>query len=136
MESKRKRKFLWTGFQKKIFFVVFLAAAVPATIVVLCLDYLIYRLLTGNAALPEAVIVNLMPVLGTVNLIMIIAIPINLLLIGLFAWVLSYRIAGPVYRLERELEERIAGTKHGPITLRRNDELISLAEKLNKLLNK
>ncbi|MFA5411112.1 MAG: hypothetical protein WC321_04530 [Candidatus Omnitrophota bacterium] len=134
--EKRKRKFLWTSFQKKIFFLVFVAAIAPATIVALSLDYLIYNLFASQAALPEAIVVKLIPLLSMLNLIIVVTIPVNLVLIGIFAWILSYRIAGPVYRIEKELEERITGSKQGPITLRRNDELQSLVEKVNKLLAK
>lgn len=134
--EKRKRKFLWTSFQKKIFFLVFIAAIAPATIVALSLDYLIYNLFASQAALPESMVVKIIPLLSMLNLIIVVTIPINLVLIGIFAWILSYRIAGPVYRIEKELEERISGAKQGPITLRRNDELQSLVDKLNKLLIK
>lgn len=136
MENKRVRKLFWTSYQKNIFFVVFVAAVAPATIVALSLNYLVFKLFMSEGTLPEAVITKLVPLLSMLNLIIIITIPINLVVIALFAWVLSHRIAGPVYRIERELDARLAGTKQGPIALRRKDELQSLVEKLNKLLAK
>ncbi len=42
-----------------------------------------------------------------------------------------------LFRAKRkELDERIAGKKHGPITLRRTDEFKLLADKINRLINK
>lgn len=136
MENKRRKKYLGTRFQKKLLFLVFIAALVPATIVALCMYYLIFSLLAWQIAIPEAIAANVMPVLTKVNIVMVVSLPLVLLIIWVFALGLSHRIAGPVWRIERELDERIAGTKHGPIRLRPKDELKSLAEKLNKLLNK
>ncbi len=87
-------------------------------------------------AFPEAIANNLMPVLQRVNIILLVSMPIVLLLIWIVALELSHRIAGPLYRLEKELDERISGAKQGPIELRKKDELKLLVDKLNKLIFK
>ena len=51
------------------------------------------------------------------------------LTVGLFY---SHRLAGPVYRLRREIEE-LLHPPHKPIKLRTKDELQELAESLNTL---
>jgi len=132
----RKKKYLGTAFQKKLLFLVFAAAVIPATVVALCLYYLIFNTLSIQMFFPEAIAVNVMPVLNRVNIIIAIAIPIILLIIWLIALELSHRIAGPLYRLEKELGEIIAGNKQGPIMVRRKDEFHSLAAKINKLILK
>ena len=50
--------------------------------------------------------------------------------IGLY---LSHKIAGPVYRIERYLTDMAAGKLTSQITLRKGDELVSLAGKINVL---
>jgi len=85
---------------------------------------------------PEAIDNILIPVLNKVNLIMAITIPVSIVLIWFAALGLSHRITGPLYRIEKELDERIAGTKQGPIKLRQKDEFKLLVEKLNKVICK
>jgi len=47
---------------------------------------------------------------------------------------LSHRVAGPLYRIERTLDRLIQGEDVEHIRLRKNDELKELAEKINKLI--
>ena len=134
--NKRKRKYLGTHFQNKLLFLVLAASLVPATIVAVSMYYLIFSTMAWQIVFPELIAYNLLPVLHKVNMVLCITVPIVFLIILLVALELSHRIAGPLYRLEKELDERISGTKHGPIHLRQNDELRPLADRLNKLLNK
>ena len=46
----------------------------------------------------------------------------------------SHRIAGPLYRLEKTIEQFLQGKDVEPIRLRRNDELKGLASKINDLI--
>lgn len=48
--------------------------------------------------------------------------------------VLTHRIAGPIYRLEKTIDMIIRGDDVGPINLRKNDEIKELAEKMNHLI--
>jgi hypothetical protein len=134
--NKRRKMYLGTAFEKKLLFLVFASAVVPATIVAACMYYLIFNMMALQIAFPEAIAGILMPVLNKVNLIMAIAIPVCLALIWLACLGLSHRIAGPLYRIDKELDERIAGTKQGPIRLRQKDEFKLLVEKLNKVICK
>lgn len=134
--NRRRKKYLGTVFQKKLLFLVFASAVIPATIVAVCMYYLIFNMLAVQMVFPEAIANNLMPVLHKVNIILAISIPITLLLIWIIALELSHRIAGPLYRMEKELDERISGAKQGSIKLRKKDEFKLLVDKLNKLLSK
>lgn len=134
--NRRRKKYLGTVFQKKLLFLVFTCAVIPAAIVAACMYYLIFNMLAMQMVFPEAIANNLMPVLHRVNIILGVSIPVILLLIWIIALELSHRISGPLYRVEKELDERISGTKQGPIKLRKKDELKSLVDKLNKLLSK
>ena len=132
--NKRKARFIGTALQNKTLLIVFVAALVPAAIIALCLYYLIFNMLAWQIGIPEAIAYNLVPVARRVNLIILIALPITLFVIWFIALELSHRIAGPLYRLEKELNERIDGKKSGPIQLREKDELKELADKINKLI--
>ncbi len=134
--NRRKIKYLGSPIQKKLLFLIFASAVIPAAIVAAGMYYLIFNLLAWQMTIPEAISSNLMPVLRKVNTIMAIAIPVALLIIWLAAMELSHRIAGPVYRIEKELDGVLSGAKHGPIILRKKDELKNIVEKINKILFK
>ncbi len=136
LRNKRKTKLLNVPFQKKVLFLIFLSAVIPTAIVAVCLYYLIFNMLAWQIGIPEAIAYNLMPVVRKVNFILLIGLPVSLVVIWLIALELSHRIAGPLYRLERELEEIIAGKKHEPIKVRSKDELKSLVDKINKFLGR
>jgi len=134
--NQRRKKYIGTSFQKRLLFLVFASAVIPAVILAACLYYLIFHMLSLQMVFPEAIAYNVMPVLKQVNTLIIIALPVSLFLIWIVALELSHRVAGPLYRMEKELDERISGHKHGPIKLRRRDEFKLLADKLNKLICK
>ena len=132
----RKVKFINTPVQNKTLILVFIAAVVPMAIVSVCLYYIIFNMLAWQLGIPEIIAYNLVPVARKVNMIMLVSLPVALFIIWLAALELSHRIAGPVYRLEKELSDRLDGKKKGPIQLREKDELKTLADKINKLIEK
>jgi len=134
--NMRKAKFINTPIQNKTLILVFAAAVVPVAIVSLCLYYLIFNMLAWQLGIPEIIAYNLVPVARKVNMIMLISLPITLFVIWFAALELSHRIAGPVYRLEKELNDRLDDKKTGPIKLREKDELKTLADKINKLIER
>lgn len=133
---KRKKKYMGAPFQKKLLILILASAIIPAAIVGTVLYYLIFNLLAWHMGIPEAIAYNLIPVLKQMNLIVLISLPIIFFLIWIIALELSHRVSGPLFRIERELEERIAGKGQGPIRLRPKDELKGLVDKINKLLHK
>ena len=132
----RKVKFINTPVQNKTLILVFIAAVVPMAIVSICLYYIIFNMLAWQLGIPEIIAYNLVPVARKVNMIMLVSLPVALFIIWLAALELSHRIAGPVYRLEKELSDRLDGKKTGPIQLREKDELRTLADKINKLIER
>ena len=134
--NKRRKKFIGTSVQNKTLVLVFAAAVVPAALVGICLYYLMFNLLAWQLGIPEAVAYNLIPVARKINIIVAVILPVALLAIWFMALELSNRIAGPIYRLEKELDRIISGEKSTHIKLRKNDELKSLADKINRLMTK
>jgi methyl-accepting chemotaxis protein len=132
--NMRRAKFINTPVQNKTLILVFMAAVLPMAITAICLYYLIFNMLAWQLGIPEIIAYNLLPVARKVNLILLVSLPIILFIIWFAALELSNRIAGPIYRLEKDLDDRISGKKSGPIQLREKDELKTLADKINKLI--
>ena len=59
---------------------------------------------------------------------------IVMLLIAAFGVVYTHRIAGPVYRMEQDIERVLCGEKGVQIRLRRHDNFGNLADKINRLM--
>lgn len=62
----------------------------------------------------------------------------SLIIITLLSWralILSHRIAGPIYRLEKELQNIAKGNFSIRIKFRKKDELKSIAEGINTILD-
>lgn len=60
----------------------------------------------------------------------------NLSLACILGLLYSHRLAGPAYRLEKELKNLAQGNGANPITLRENDEFHPLAESFNNILKR
>lgn len=56
-------------------------------------------------------------------------------LVFILAIVLSHRIAGPIYRMKRDLDEIAAGNYSKRLRLRKTDELKDVAESINNLID-
>lgn len=56
----------------------------------------------------------------------------------LFTWglILSFRIAGPIYRLEKELRQVAEGANPRRIAFRKGDEFSSIADSVNVILER
>lgn len=57
-----------------------------------------------------------------------------ILVIAFFTIVMSHRVAGPLFRIQRAIDEVVRGEDVQDIRLRKNDELKELAEKINELI--
>lgn len=114
-----------------------LALILPTLTVGACLYYLIFYLLARQIGIPEAVSEQLLPVVGRLNIFLSISIPalfVILLSVGIF---LSRRLAGPIKRLETELDEIITGNLVSKrLKLRIDDELKPMIDSVNLLLDR
>jgi len=75
-----------------------------------------------------------------INLLILKRVGTMLVVVLVFAFGLGvyylHRIAGPVYRIEKTIREMAEGKKVEPIKLRKKDFFKSLAEAVNKLIDK
>ena len=134
--ERRKKKFTGTLLEKKLLILFFASSIIPAAVAVTLLYFLIFNLLAFQVVFPEIIAYSIIPILNKLNLIIFITLPIILLILWVIAREMSHRIAGPLSRLEKELDTRISGKESGPIRVREKDEFKLLADKLNKLICK
>jgi len=127
---RRKKYLIAKKFQLKYVGMILLLVTLTA---VMC-SYVIYytMMITMGDKLanvyPQG---RLMSIVNTMNariLVSMLLIAPLVVMIGIFA---SHRIAGPIYRIEKRLVSLVGGDLTAPLTLRRNDELMSLASGIN-----
>jgi len=129
---KRKQYLVAKKFQLKyvglILLLMFLTAA-------LC-SYVIYytsMMLMGEKlanVYPQGRLIHIVKLVNFRILLSVILVTPLVAVIGIF---LSHRIAGPIYRIEKFLDNMAAGDLSSRIFLRQGDELIIVANSINKL---
>lgn len=123
-------------FQRKILSLVFFSTVVPMIVAVVCLYYLIFNIMASEIGIPEAIGYALIPAAKRTALIAIVGFLISVCLLWIWALAVSHRLAGPLERLCRELDERISGKKRGYIYFRKKDYLAILVGRINALLER
>ena len=76
---------------------------------------------------------QLVSIVNSVNLRILVSIIVISPLVGFLGIYLSHKIAGPIYRIEKSISGMAAGDLSSHITLRRGDEMVSLADSVNRL---
>ena len=92
------------------------------------LYYLVILQAGGAAARPELLLVVLPPLLLNDLAVMVLVI-----VVGIFT---THRIAGPIYRLESDIDRVLSGERGVRARLRRGDAFPDLAEKVNQLIER
>lgn len=72
---------------------------------------------------------------GEMNVIFLIATIISLVLLTVIGLVISHRIAGPLYRLSKDLGQMRANGKFQKITFRKGDYCLDLAKDFNEVVD-
>lgn len=134
--ERRKRYFIKRELQSRYLKLILVAIILPTFLFSACLYYLIFYLMAEQLGVPESIAYNLIPVLHKINLILVVGLPIISVAILFWGLIVSHRIAGPVYRLEKDLERMEKGELGLRIKIRKKDELGSIAEGINRLLDK
>lgn len=134
-ENRRRRSFA-NRLHKEIFLLVFLAAFLPAGIVAISLYYLIFGVTSEQFGIPEVIAYNIIPASEKVGAILLLAGPLSIVIILIFAYILSHRIIGPFDRIVRELDECINGKRQERIVIRKGDKFQPLVDRINRLLDK
>ena len=107
----------------------------PALFVTGCLYYLTWQTVAQELALPELIAGSLIPAFRQVNQLILWSMPLMFGGILFFAVRLAHRFAGPLERIETDLETMIkSGNFSKPIRTRRGDTLAPLVEKINQAI--
>ena len=132
----RSRRLMKHPIQMKYLILVLAAMAAPILLIGYCFYTLVFDLLARQLAFPEAIYANLVPVIDRINSLLALAVPALMLVTLWCALVISHRFAGPIERLESDLDRILAGEHHHKVRLRKNDDLKGVAVRINALLRR
>ncbi|MBI4040282.1 MAG: methyl-accepting chemotaxis protein [Deltaproteobacteria bacterium] len=132
----RKQYFIKGPIQARYLIAMVISMLVPTLLVGAGLYYLQATLMAQQLAIPEAIWGDLVPVLNKVNWYLAIGLPIIFAIVFFYGVIISHRFAGPMFRLEKDLDQIIAGNHSVRIKFRKYDRLDNIAEKLNKVLDR
>jgi len=76
---------------------------------------------------------RLISIVNTVNMRILLSLILITPLVAVIGIYASHKIAGPIYRIEKYLGDMASGDLSTPLTLRKNDELVSLADGINRV---
>ena len=135
--NRRRTVFVQHSLQWSYLKTVALAMFIPTFLVTACLYYLIWQTVAYELAIPELIVHALFPAFHRVNQIILIGMPIVCTLIFLFAIRTSHQLAGPIYRIEKELEHMSQANDFSkPLCIRPKDQFHPLVSKINRALRK
>ena len=135
--NRRKNLLVRHSLQWNYLKLVILAMLAPTLVVTACLYYLIWQTVAHELAIPELIAEALFPAFKQVNEIMIVGLPIVFGLLIFFALRLSHRLAGPLERIERELEHMArTGDFSKPLQVRPSDHMNDFVSKINRAIRR
>ena len=120
--------------QAKYLLIVLMAMLAPTLLFGYCFYHLVFSLLAKEMVFPEAIMANIVPVVERVNQLLSILLPPLVLITLWIALAISHRFAGPIERLETDLDEILTGNHNHKIRLRKNDDLSGVAQRINALV--
>jgi methyl-accepting chemotaxis protein len=136
MFFRRKKIFTNKQVQLKYLILLVVSMSVPLLFVIGCMYYLIFTIMAEQLGIPESIAYNLFPVVKKINTILAIGLPPLFLFLIWWGTVLSHRFAGPIERITKELKKVTDGHDFSHrLRLRKNDDLRSMADAINKLLD-
>lgn len=133
-----RRKKIWANkrVQLKYLVLLIISMAIPVIFAIGCLYYLVFTIMAEQLGIPESIAYNLLPVLKKVNTILAIGLPPLFLLLIWWGTVLSHRIAGPLQRIEKELNKITNSHDFSHrIHLRKSDDVKPVSDAINRLLD-
>lgn len=128
---RRRRKLVNRGFQYRTIatWLIVVLAGFLASTAVLALSY--WLVLVRGAGLSAGEIAAQLQLIMPPLLVNDLAIMILVIAVGIST---THRIAGPVYRMQSDIERVLSGELHARVRLRRGDAFPELADKVNELI--
>lgn len=135
--NRRRLPFVRHSVQWNYLKLLTLAMFAPMLLATACIYYLIWQTVAHELAIPELIAQALFPAYRRVNQIILFGMPAICGIIMYFSIRFSHQIAGPIYRIEKELDH-MAKTDDftKPIRIRPHDQLHSLVDKINRALKR
>lgn len=133
-----RSKFL-TGspIQLKYLYLLMASMVIPLLFVGGCLYYLIFNIMAEQLGIPESIAYNLFPVIKKINMILALGLPPIFLILILWGIIISHRFAGPLERLEKEIDKLSKSDDYSMrIKVRKYDDIKPIEKAINKLLDK
>ena len=136
MKKRRRRQFIVNPIiQYKLLFLILISIIIPTLLTFMSLFFLIRSILLEAQINNELVYNALLFLSRKVYIILLAGFSFVSVLLLMWALIFIHRIVGPLYRLERELDNIIDGKKINKIRFRKNDSFLSLADKINRLVD-
>ena len=129
----RIKWFMRHPIQAKYLLLVLMAMLTPILLLGFCFYTLVFDLMARQLVFPEAIFSNLVPVIDRINHLLVLTLPVLALIILWCALVISHRFAGPIERLESDLDQILSGDTRHRVRLRKNDDLKGVADRVNAL---
>jgi len=134
--AMRLRFIMTNPLQRKYLILILFSMLLPVAVVGMCLYYVIFQLTAEQLAIPESIAANLIPVLHKINFLLAVSLPPLIVLLFIWGAILTHRLTGPIMRLEKDLKKIVEGDFSIRLKTRKNDALRSLAELINKAIDK
>jgi len=134
--AMRLRFIMTNPLQRKYLILILFSMLLPVAVVGMCLYYVIFQLTAEQLAIPESIAANLIPVLHKINFLLAVSLPPIIVLLFIWGAILTHRLTGPIMRLEKDLKKIVEGDFSIRLKTRKNDALRSLAELINKAIDK
>lgn len=130
----RKRILIGRKLQFKYVSVILISVLVSCALIVLTVYFSCWSLLAEKNTNDQtaAIIGN---ILDNINILLLFELPIVLVIAGLIGLIISHKIAGPVYRLEKVARDVSRGDLTSNVNLRRDDELKNLSDAFNSVID-
>src|SRR3989338_6276371 len=132
----RMKWFMRHPIQAKYLLLVLLAMLAPMILMGFCFYTLVFDLMAKQLVFPEAIFGNLVPVINRINNLLSLTLPVLALVILWCALIISHRFAGPIERLEKDLDQILSGDSRHRVHLRKNDDLRGVADRVNALVRR
>jgi len=129
-KKQRRRRKVVDGKLQYMAIAIALTVVVAGFVVFAGIAWLYYAIagLRGSVSGSELLLVILPPLLVNDLVIMVLAV-----IVGIF---MTHRIAGPIYRMEEDIDKALAGDSTVRVRLRGRDAFQSLAERVNHLIER
>jgi signal transduction histidine kinase len=116
--------------------IMLVSMVLPTVFVGGCLYYLIFTIMAERIAFPDIIARDLVPVIQSINFVLIVGLPIVFFVLITWAAILSYRFVAPLERLEEDIAKIDEGDYSVRIQIAEDHDLAPIADVINDLVHK